>query len=188
MFDITAKAGFGIAIIIAFTGFILTDAIADPLMLFITVGVVPGTSLTLSPNTMLLGAGLVLVGVAGLVLRSSWPHRSEPKRVDHADVVEVSKDIIRTGPIMAYCAERAAVSGSFIAETSKKGILLLKDWLPVVRRWFVGQAIGISYVLLSTPTQARQMAKTMQQSARQLNSKLQVLIDKAVSYFDTLAR
>lgn len=185
MFDTTAKAGFGFFIILAFLGFIVTDAVSDPLMLFITVGVVPGTNVTLSPNTMLLGAGMVLLGVAVLILRNSWAHRSAPQQ---KVTIELPEETIPARSTTATFFSKQTAFGSFIREVCKKAVLRFKGWLPVVRRWSISQAIWVWFVLSSSPVQARQMIKTIKQDTCKLSSKLQALIDKAVSYFDTLAR
>lgn len=186
MFDTTAKAGFGLIIILAFLGFIVTDAISDPLMLFITVGVVPGTNVTLSPNTMLLGAGLVLLSVAALVLRTSLSHHAAPQQTA---VVELPKETVSAkSTAEASLRARIAVCGLLVRGAYSKATLRLKGWLPVIRRWFIGHAIWVWFVLLSSPAKARQIMQIVKQDARKLSSKLQVLIDKAVSYFDTLAR
>jgi len=66
---VAAKAGVGFVVILAILGVVQPHLITEPLLLFVTVGLIPGTSYEVAPEVSLLAAGTVLVVLAGLFFR-----------------------------------------------------------------------------------------------------------------------
>lgn len=63
MFIVAAKAGLGFAVVLAILGTVQTQSAFDPLLLFVTVGLVPGTNVEISPDVILLAAGAALMAI-----------------------------------------------------------------------------------------------------------------------------
>jgi len=69
MFFMAAKAGLGFVVMLAVLGVLQADSALNPLLLFMTVGLIPGTGLELPPEFMLLAVGAALMAITVLFLR-----------------------------------------------------------------------------------------------------------------------
>ena len=70
MFVVAAKAGIGFALILAILGAVQTQSLTDPLLLFVTVGLIPGTNFEIAPEVVLLAVGAALMAMIVLFFRS----------------------------------------------------------------------------------------------------------------------
>lgn len=76
MFGVAAKAGLGFVLVLAILGAVSAHSLTESLMLFITVGLVPGTNFELAPEFMLLAVGAALMVITVLFFRSYNDYRA----------------------------------------------------------------------------------------------------------------
>lgn len=69
MFVVASKAGLGFVLILAILGVVQTQSVTEPLLLFMTVGLVPGTNFEIAPEVTLLAVGAVLMAITVLFFR-----------------------------------------------------------------------------------------------------------------------
>ena len=69
MYIVAAKAGLGFVVLLAFLGAVETRSVVDPLLLFVTVGLIPGTNLVISPDVVLLTVAAVLMAMTVIWFR-----------------------------------------------------------------------------------------------------------------------
>lgn len=69
MFVMAAKAGLGFAVMLALLGAVQADSAFSGLLLFMTVGLIPGTNVELPADVMLLAVGAALMGITVLFCR-----------------------------------------------------------------------------------------------------------------------
>lgn len=81
MMTTALKTGLSIAVILTIAGVVQTGTLSDPLLYFVTVGLVPGTNIQLPPELVLLCVAAALFALTVLVFRSYIDNRIELRKL-----------------------------------------------------------------------------------------------------------
>lgn len=75
MYLLAAKASVGFVMFLSLLGVVQTESITEPILMFMTIGLVPGTPIMLPPEMVLLGVAAVLMAITVLFFRSYVRYR-----------------------------------------------------------------------------------------------------------------
>jgi hypothetical protein len=76
MLVVAAKAGFVFALTLSMIGVVQTEPVAEPLLQFAAAGLIPGTTIVVSPNAALIAASIAFVVLTGFLIYQYVAYRS----------------------------------------------------------------------------------------------------------------
>ena len=171
MLAVAVKAGFKFSVILVAVGLLQTQSVAEPLLQFATVGLIPGTDIVLSPNTTLYLAAVVLAAIVGWLV---YEHRVFHSALEACLGEQRAKQRSESKSLMPGLASLITIASLPAATKPRDVPLIIYFWL----RSF-GQAVTEQALLHVSPNYKSHYTG--------LRSSLASRIQKAKMYFVRLS-
>lgn len=139
MYLVAAKAGLGFVLFLAILGAVQAQSLSEPLLLFVTVGLVPGTNFELPAEFMLLAVGGMLMALTILFFRHYYAFHNALDAIMPEYLREDLEDPDFTSLVPGL--DRLTLAGQSAINAANEASVELYFWLRSFGRPAIAQAV-----------------------------------------------